>query len=136
MPSFGPISFGISLHVVDLLRSPMDSTYQREVAIFDGAMDLPPEQRPAYLEQTCGRDPALRRRVEALLRVGDASHPILDSPAEPVAAELPNASSVPFETAGQRIGRYKLLQQIGEGGAETATAEDGDRAGSGVHERG
>ena len=42
-----------------------------EVAIFAAALELPLDQRGAYLDQVCGDDIALRRQVEALLRVHD-----------------------------------------------------------------
>src|SRR5439155_10168760 len=62
---------------------------------------------------------------EALLRVHQKAITFLESKlpgalASPVGAEIPGAtvrgSSSPAEKAGDRIGRYKLLQQIGEGG--------------------
>ena len=37
-------------------------------AIFDAAIELPPERRGAYLQEACAGDDPLRRRVAALLR--------------------------------------------------------------------
>jgi len=94
----------------------MGQTHQREAAIFDAAIELPLEQRAAHLENACAGDAALRRRVEALLNASETSCEFLDSPATPEAAEPTNVLPPSFEKAGDRIGRYKLLQQIGEGG--------------------
>jgi serine/threonine protein kinase len=98
-----------------------------EVAVFAAALELPAEKRPAYLDQACAGDAALRRQVEALLRVHDDAGDFFEklaSVARPTSAEggisgptgtirLP---SIPSEKSGEKIGRYKLLQQIGEGG--------------------
>jgi eukaryotic-like serine/threonine-protein kinase len=97
----------------------------REVALFSAALELPASRRGHYLEGACADDPALRLRVEALLRVHDDALPFLQNPPPgaqeaPVVAPGPAAAarppSSPAEKAGDRIGRYKLLQQIGEGG--------------------
>ncbi len=94
----------------------MDPSHQREAAIFDAALELPPEQRTAHLDQACGGDEALRRRIESLLKAGESACEFLDSPTAPSAAALTDVLPPTFEKAGDRIGRYKLLQQIGEGG--------------------
>ena len=80
----------------------------REESIFVGALDLvTPAERSAYLDLACAGEPALRRRVEALLLAHEQSGDMLDPPAVP----RPVA-----EGPGTRIGPYKLLQSIGEGG--------------------
>src|ERR1039458_1456794 len=103
----------------------MNPEPNREVTIFNAALELPASQRAAYLDEACADDPALRLRLEALLRDHDAASAFLETPppgaqASPIGAEVPGAtvplSSSPAEKAGDRIGRYKLLQQIGEGG--------------------
>ncbi|MGO8928057.1 MAG: protein kinase domain-containing protein [Limisphaerales bacterium] len=83
-------------------------------AIFDAAIELPPERRAAYVQESCAGDDPLRQRVEALLRAHEAAEAFMDRPAvdlsrEPLVVKL-------AEQPGDRIGRYKLLQQIGEGG--------------------
>jgi serine/threonine protein kinase/WD40 repeat protein len=83
-------------------------------AIFDAAIELPPRRRAAYLQEACGGDAALRRRVEALLRAHETAGTFMDSPA--VASREEPAGVKLAEQPGDRIGRYKLLQQIGEGG--------------------
>ena len=69
--------------------------------------------RAAYLDQACGGDAELRQRVEQLLAAHDATGNFL---------KLPDADGMtsPFvpvsEGPKSKIGRYKLLEQIGEGG--------------------
>jgi len=86
-----------------------------EVEIFTVVVQLPAGERAAYLAHACGADARLRQRVEALLQthpqVGDFLEP---SPREPALAPRPGIYG--GEQPCDWIGRYKLLQQIGEGG--------------------
>src|SRR3974390_2626788 len=83
-------------------------------AIFDAAIELPPERRAACLHEACAGDDMLRPRVEALLRAHEVAGTFMGSPAVVPGQEPPVVK--PAEQPGDRIGRYKLLQQIGEGG--------------------
>jgi WD40 repeat protein/serine/threonine protein kinase len=88
-----------------------------EESLFHQARGLPPGERAAFLEQACGGDDALRGRVEVLLQAHDNPGSFLGGPAAP-----PEASGRPRpspEGPGSRVGPYKLLQQIGEGGMGT-----------------
>src|SRR2546430_13744088 len=86
-----------------------------EETIFAAVIAWPPEERVACLDQACGSDAELRRRVEVLLNAHAASH-FLEEPAAAVTAHTLRVSPSISERPGDRIGRYKLLQQIGEGG--------------------
>jgi WD40 repeat protein/serine/threonine protein kinase len=94
----------------------MISSEQREEDIFAGAVQLPPDQRTAYLDKTCVAEPALRRRIEALLGALERASPLLKEPALPEPGRSVASSLPATEKPGDRIGRYKLLEQIGEGG--------------------
>ena len=86
-----------------------------EETIFAEALRLAPDQRPAYLHLATDGDAGLRQRIERLLNDFEAG----DFLEQPAAAELRRiiAVSVPItERLGDRIGRYKLLQKVGEGG--------------------
>jgi serine/threonine protein kinase/tetratricopeptide (TPR) repeat protein len=93
----------------------MESPHQREVAIFEAALKLPLDQRGAYLDQTCGNDPDLRRRINALLAADQSETDLLEPTAATLGSSFPR-EVLPTETCGDKIGPYKLLQQIGEGG--------------------
>ena len=86
-----------------------------DIAVFTEALRLPPEERDRYLSQACKGDGELRGRVEALLLAYGQAGDFLGRPA---AERSPKAAQVPVagERPGDRIGHYKLLQQIGEGG--------------------
>jgi hypothetical protein len=56
----------------------------------------------------------LRQRVEDLLRAHEMAGTFMGSPAAALKRET--IPITPLEQLGERIGRYKLLQQIGEGG--------------------
>jgi serine/threonine protein kinase len=92
----------------------MSEPYQREVVVFESALQLPPGQREGYLEQACGGDAELLQRLRTLLIVNEGS---TDFMAGSPAAARTMAMPVPLsEGPGDRIGPYKLLQAIGEGG--------------------
>jgi len=77
-----------------------------------------PEARAAYLGAACGSDAALRRRVEGLLRADGNAGDFLEQPPDGLSADadLNSLVSELSEKPGDRIGRYKLLEEIGEGG--------------------
>jgi serine/threonine protein kinase/tetratricopeptide (TPR) repeat protein len=85
-----------------------------EREIFLAALKQPTAaERAAYLEQACGPDANLRNQIEGLL----AEHEKLGSYLEsPVAQEATIDQPRVAEGAGTRIGPYRLLEQIGEGG--------------------
>jgi len=93
----------------------MNEPINPEVAIFNGALELAPAERAAYLEQACAGNIPLRERVEALLNASEQAGSFLESP--PTGLSLTRTVRIPItEKPGDKIGRYKLLQQIGEGG--------------------
>jgi hypothetical protein len=97
-----------------------------EEDIFHKALEKrTPEERAAFLDGACADNPELRRSVEALLQASVGIGSFLEKPVMPP-AERDNAQPEPpaatiderpiVEGVGSRIGPYKLLQQIGEGG--------------------
>jgi len=83
-----------------------------------------PEAQAAYLEGACQHDASLRSRVEDLLR-NHRQDSFLETAAisGPPMATGPTAST---EGRGTVIGRYTLLQMIGQGGS---SKKRGTRAG-------
>src|SRR5215470_6566131 len=71
-----------------------------------------PAEQAAYLAQACGSDAELRKRVEAMLRDAEKAEEFFGQKGTIVVRP-----SLPItEGPGTLIGRYKLLQKIGEGG--------------------
>jgi len=104
----------------------MSADFQRAKDIFLAAVEqTDPLEREACLRQACGDDAALRRRVQALLRRHDQTNSLLEQPpfdaAAMLAPESPktDAPGPRQEAACTRLGPYKLLQMIGEGGMGT-----------------
>src|SRR5580765_5384159 len=93
----------------------MNGAPDADIAVFTEALRLPREERDRYLREACKGDAEFRLRVEALLQAYEQAGNFLGKSA----AERPPkaAQAVPVgEKPGDRIGHYKLLQQIGEGG--------------------
>src|SRR5262245_9612518 len=67
-------------------------------------------ERESYLSAVCQGDAKLRAELDRLLRASESCGNFLDDPVT-CAYDQPVG-----ETVGQTIGRYKLLDQIGEGG--------------------
>src|SRR6185503_8914253 len=96
----------------------MSANRDRDEEIFDTARELAADERAAYLAERCGQDADLRQRIEGMLAADAAAGEFFKThDASPSTAILSDANlSSSMEKAGDRIGRYKLLQQIGEGG--------------------
>src|SRR5258708_1861563 len=92
----------------------MSDVPAQDVDLFAAAIELPVAKRAAYLDRACSGDVDLRQRVEGLLKehddLGDFPEKRLS---KGTAQGGPRAIG---EKPGDRIGHYKLLQQIGEGG--------------------
>ncbi len=82
--------------------------------LFEQAAELSAGARDAFLSEACGGDAALRAEVEELLMALDDAGGFLEPPAAEEAAGARSGAS-----SGTRIGRYTLLEQIGEGGMGT-----------------
>jgi len=95
---------------------PQDAPQDRKaLEIFSRIVEMAnAEARAAYLEGACGDDRSLKARVEALL----ANHTQDDFLQKPAAVLGPQGTVVvPItEKPGDRIGRYKLREKVGEGG--------------------
>jgi WD40 repeat protein/serine/threonine protein kinase len=84
-----------------------------EESVFAGALEKQDRQeRAAFLDRACAGKPGLRQSVESLLSAYAVGQ-FLESPAPALAATRDAPLS---ECPGTRIGPYKLLQQLGEGG--------------------
>jgi hypothetical protein len=85
---------------------------ERVSEIFAQALEKPsPEERRSFLMQACASEPELRQKVQSLVAADDKANGFMSAQAVPVAPH-----SLLVEKCGDRIGRYKLLGQIGEGG--------------------
>jgi serine/threonine protein kinase len=85
-----------------------------EEILFDLAVQkATAEERAALLKQACRDHPALRARVEELLDAHFAASGFL---AKPTPSKPGSFAPHEIESPSEMIGRYKLLEKIGEGG--------------------
>jgi serine/threonine protein kinase len=108
----------------------MSATKQLEDAIFFTALHMTdPEQRRVFLDQACLGNPALRSVVEEMISTQTDAEDLLErgrSAFSLLSDELPlpalendaaeDGSGAVDERIGTKVGPYKLLQKLGEGG--------------------
>ncbi len=115
-----------------MLRYPDEATNQRsggddavksmspplrpEDAIVDAALGRPRAQRTAFLDEICAGDLTLRHLVDALLVAHEHAIASPGSPTDSVPSHTIILPVSPIEKPGDKIGRYKLREKIGEGG--------------------
>ena len=107
----------------------MNERQRKEIQIFNEALDFASAaERADYLNRACGNDEVLRQKVQALLQIqaeadgffgtvtSDTNRAVLSAVARSSGRSDTDRQSGVVEAAGTMIGRYKILQQIGEGG--------------------
>jgi eukaryotic-like serine/threonine-protein kinase len=91
----------------------MEQTIPSVENILAEAVEIAPAERRAFVAQACGGNAELRAKVERLLANHDRAGSFLEHPAMVLGTVALPANSV---AVGTRIGPYKLLEIIGEGG--------------------
>jgi len=92
----------------------MAADQRNEESIFHTALAKPAAERAAYLQAACGGDPELLAQIESLLAANEVQDNFLEAP--PVGEHAVMDDHCVTEGPGTVIGRYKLLEKIGEGG--------------------
>jgi eukaryotic-like serine/threonine-protein kinase len=90
-------------------------------AIVQAALDVPPDERPAYLTRACGADTELRREAESLLAAA-VTDSFLHAPAVAgiVGESQPaNGPEIVERLSAALEGRYVIERELGRGGMAT-----------------
>ncbi|MHC4558889.1 MAG: protein kinase domain-containing protein [Planctomycetota bacterium] len=87
---------------------------KQEEMIFYQALEKEPADREAYLQEACGDNHELYNRIDVLLQAYDTDDSFHHVP--PANSQVTLDSPPNLEGPGSIIGRYKLLEKIGEGG--------------------
>jgi serine/threonine protein kinase len=104
----------------------MDVETTKLQALFEAALEIPdPAQRESFLDQSCAGDAPLREQIGQLLHAHAKadrlfSRGVTDFVSSTVdsltASALASGAPTGAEAIGSRVGRYKILQLLGEGG--------------------
>jgi eukaryotic-like serine/threonine-protein kinase len=88
--------------------------WRRVEELYNSALVRQSSERRAYLEEACAGDEELRREVESLLSNAAQSGSFLEGQALEVAAR--QYCSAVADLSGKRLGRYEVMDRLGEGG--------------------
>jgi len=96
----------------------MSIEHNNEEAIFYAALELKSKaEQDAYIKEACRNNISLLKRIQVLLKAHDAKDKFLEVREVPSAdLDVTLGDSLEFESPGTKIGRYELLELIGEGG--------------------
>ena len=87
--------------------------WQRLESVFHGALQIEPAERRQYLDEACAGDETLLKQVESLILSSEQTDQLMDG----VIAE--EAAGLTGLAPGERIGQYKILRELGQGGMGT-----------------
>ncbi len=86
------------------------SQWSQVRSVLEGALDLEPSERAAFVERACAGAPELRKEVEELLAAEGAAPWLEPASSEELGRALGR------DAAPERVGAWKLVRRIGEGG--------------------
>jgi len=98
---------------------------ERLERLFAETAALPPEERHAFLEETCRADPSLRAELASLLADAGEAEAWLDRVVGPGMARAAEVLTDPWEgneqravdpLVGEAVGRFQILERLGGGG--------------------
>jgi serine/threonine-protein kinase len=112
-----------------MARFPTDDSPELD-AILDQALDLPADERAAFLDEACRGRPELRAQVDHILAGADREN-VLDRPIGELASSLlgePEEAATARDLTGRRVGPYRIAREIGRGGMGAVYLAERDEA--------
>ena len=84
-------------------------------SIYHAALERPPTERMAFLDEQCAEDRVLRRELDRLLAAHEGAKDFMSSPAWELAADALGPMSSELVQVARRIGSYEVLGALGVG---------------------
>ena len=94
-----------------------DARWERVRALFDSAVERPPEERAAFIAREADGDDSLIAEVAALLAADARAGERLGHAVREAAESAAQVQAIPWE--GRRIGPWRLVRELGHGGMGT-----------------
>jgi len=94
------------------------NNYHRVKELFHQALEREPAERNAFLDSACNGDGSLRAEVESMIACFEPAGSFIETPAFEFAAGL-LANEEIESAAGQSVGPYRIIREIGRGGMGT-----------------
>lgn len=89
--------------------------WKKVKAIFHSALEVPVDERPAFVVSECRDDSAMLAEVTSLLESHSESESLLESPALAAVTDLVDDAMRPSRI-GQIVGAYEIESEVGRGG--------------------
>jgi serine/threonine protein kinase len=89
--------------------------WRRLRGLFDAALELDASERPAFVARSCAGDSELQRTLESLLEHSRETGSVFDQ-ALIESVDLEGSIPTELDLRDRTLGRYRIIEKIGEGG--------------------